>query len=95
MWPISWDSSKLLHCRALEYVDIAAQTEPTTVFNSFLRLKVHLLQKDCTSAVSQIQAMMKCEDFSHEILRVSHKLLGHVNAAFWALCRLNCSPTMA
>lgn len=69
------DSSKLLHCRALEYVDIAAQTEPTTVFNSFLRLKVHLLQKDCTSAVSQIQAMMKCQDFSHEILRVSHKLL--------------------
>jgi len=57
-------------CRALEYVDIAAQTEPTSVFNAFLRLKVHLLQKDRRAAANQVQAMMKCEDFTHEILRV-------------------------
>ncbi|DBB18553.1 TPA: hypothetical protein ACH3X3_000186 [Trebouxia sp. C0006] len=57
--------------RALEYVDIATQTEPTSVFNAFLRLKVHLLQKDCRAAANQVQAMMKCEDFTHEILRVA------------------------
>ena len=60
-----------MFCRALEYVDIAAQTEPTSVFNAFLRLKVHLLQKDCRAAANQVQAMMKCEDFTHEVLRVS------------------------
>ncbi|DBA83480.1 TPA: hypothetical protein ACH3X2_006411 [Trebouxia sp. C0005] len=57
--------------RALEYVDIAAQTEPTSVFNAFLRLKVYLLQKDRRAAANQVQAMMKCEDFTHEILRVA------------------------
>lgn len=60
-----------MFCRALEYVDIAAQTEPTSVFNAFLRLKVYLLQKDRRAAANQVQAMMKCEDFTHEILRVS------------------------
>ncbi len=60
-----------LCCRALEYVDIAARTEPTSVFNAFLKLKVHLLQKDSTAAADQIKAMMKCDGFSHEILRVS------------------------
>ena len=58
-------------CRALEYVDIAAQTEPASVFNAFLRLKVHLLEQDSKAAGDQIKAMLSCEDFSHEILRVS------------------------
>ena len=60
----------LLLCRALEYVDIAAQTEPASVFNAFLRLKVRLLQQDTQAAAEQIKAMMTCEDFTHEILRV-------------------------
>ena len=58
-------------CRALEYVDIAAQTEPASVFNSFLRLKIYLLRQDSKAAGDQIKAMLSCEDFSHEILRVS------------------------
>ena len=57
--------------RALEYVDIAAQTEPASVFNAFLGLKIHLLQQDSKAASDQIKAMLSCEDFSHEILRVS------------------------
>lgn len=58
-------------CRALVYLDIAAQTEPASVFNAFLRLKVYLLQQDSKAAGDQIKAMLSCEDFSHEILRVS------------------------
>ena len=57
-------------CRALEYVDIAAQTEPRSVYNAFLRLKIHLLQQDSRAASDQINAMLSCEDFSHEVLRV-------------------------
>lgn len=57
--------------RALEYVDIAAQTEPASVFNAFLGLKIHLLQQDSRAAGDQIKAMLSCEDFSHEILRAS------------------------
>ena len=57
-------------CRALEYVDIAAQTEPRSVYNAFLRLKIHPLQQDTKAASDQIKAMLSCEDFSHEVLRV-------------------------
>lgn len=57
--------------RALEYVDIAAQAEPASAFNAFLRLKIHLLQQDSKAASDQIKAMLSCNDFSHEILRVS------------------------
>ena len=62
-------------CRALEYVEIAEQNEPASVFNAFLRLKVHLVQQDSKAAAEQIKAMMSCEDFSHEILRVSWNCL--------------------
>lgn len=52
-------------------MDIAAQTEPRSVYNAFLRLKIHLLQQDSKAAGDQIKAMLSCEDFSHEVLRVS------------------------
>lgn len=51
-------------------MDIAAQTEPSSVYNAFLRLKVYLLQQDSKAAAHQIRAMLDCEDFTHEILRV-------------------------
>lgn len=58
-------------CRALDYVDIAAKSEPTSVYNAFLRLKIHLTQHDSQAAAQQVKAMLGCDDFSHEILRVS------------------------
>lgn len=44
------------------------------MFNAFLRLKVHLLRQDSTAGAEQIKAMLACEDFSHEILRVRSAL---------------------
>ena len=62
-------------CRALDYVEIAAQSEPASVFNAFLRLKVYLLQRNSQAAADQIKIMLSCDDFSHEILRVSVSLI--------------------
>lgn len=58
-------------CRALDYIDIAAKSEPASVYNAFLRLKIYLTQQDSQAATEQIKAMLSCDDFSHEILRVS------------------------
>ena len=40
------------------------------MFNVFLRLKVCLVQQDSKAAADQIKAMLACEDFTQEILRV-------------------------
>ena len=57
--------------RALEHIDLAAKSEPNSALQPFVRLKVHLLQDNTAAAVQQLQTMLGCEDFTHELLRVS------------------------
>ena len=63
---------QVLHgCRALDFLDIAAQSEPRAVLIPFLRFKVHLERKDSPAAMEQLKAMRECDDFAKEHLQVS------------------------
>ena len=54
-------------------MDIAAKSDPSSVYNAFLRLRIHLSRHDSQAAADQVKAMLTCDDFTHEILRVGQR----------------------
>ena len=57
--------------RALEYVEVAEQREPDNMYSGFIRFKVLLEQADMQQAVQQLQRMLRSNDFTPDLLRVS------------------------
>lgn len=77
----SWSISKLMRCccRALEDLDIAAEHDPSSVYTTFVKIKVLLTQGEASKALDELQPLMACEDFSLDFLRVNdhpHKSYG-------------------
>ncbi|XP_071699241.1 TPR repeat-containing protein ZIP4-like [Rutidosis leptorrhynchoides] len=56
--------------RAQEYIDEAAKLEPN-IACAFLKLKIHLQNKDYNGAITQVQAMATYTDFTPEFLSLS------------------------
>nr|XP_043622393.1 TPR repeat-containing protein ZIP4 [Erigeron canadensis] len=56
--------------RAQEYIDEAAKLEPNIVC-AFLKFKIYLLNKDHNGAITQVQAMPTCTDFTPDFLSLS------------------------
>jgi len=66
-------------CRALEDLDIAAEHDPSSVYTTFVKIKVLLTQGEASKALDELQPLMACEDFSLDFLRVNdhpHKSYG-------------------
>ena len=66
-------------CRALEDLDIAAEHDPSSVYTTFVRIKVLLTQGEASKTLDLLQPLMACEDFTLDFLRVSdhpHKSYG-------------------
>ncbi|XP_071692075.1 TPR repeat-containing protein ZIP4-like [Rutidosis leptorrhynchoides] len=56
--------------RAQEYIDEAAKLEPN-IACAFLKFKIYLQNKDDNGAITQLQAMETCIDFTPEFLSLS------------------------
>ena len=59
-------------CRSLESLDIAAEYDPSSVYTTFTRIKVLLMQGAASQALSLLQPLMACEGASLEYLRVGN-----------------------
>ncbi|KAK9830374.1 hypothetical protein WJX72_011374 [[Myrmecia] bisecta] len=55
--------------KACDYLDIAEQIEPDSIYVCFIRVKLHMLQRDVGAAVEQIKRLMACQDFHIDHLR--------------------------
>ncbi|GAB4841530.1 hypothetical protein Ancab_022245 [Ancistrocladus abbreviatus] len=56
--------------QAQEYIDEAEKLEPN-IASAFLKFKIYLQKNDNSRAITQMQAMMSCTDFTTEFLMLS------------------------
>ena len=56
--------------RALQYLEVAAQSQPGSVHTEFVRVKVHLEKGDAEAAVCQIGRLIACDGFDPVMLQV-------------------------
>lgn len=56
--------------RSLESLNIAAEYDPSSVYTTFIRIKVLLVQGLARKALDLLQPLMACEDASPDFLRV-------------------------
>ena len=57
--------------RALQYLEVASQSQPGSVHTEFVRLKVQLEQGDAQAAALQIGRLIACDAFDPAILQVT------------------------
>lgn len=57
--------------RALQYLEVASQSQPGSVHTEFVRVKVHLERGDAEAAAHQIGRLILCDEFDSAILQVS------------------------
>ena len=57
-------------CRSRESLDIAAEYDPSSVYTTFIKIKVLLMQGAARQALDLLQLLMACEDASPDFLRV-------------------------
>ena len=57
-------------CRALDYLAIAVQQEPSSIYSIFIKIKVLLMKGAAAEAVEELHKMMACEEFDTDFLRV-------------------------
>ncbi len=60
--------------RALEYLTIALQLEPDSIYSIFIKIKVLLMKGAASEAVDEMQRMLACEEFNLGFLRVGAPL---------------------
>ena len=56
--------------RALQYLEVAGQSQPGSVHTGFVRVKVYLEQGDAEAAADQIGRLIACDGFDPAILQV-------------------------
>lgn len=64
-----------MSCRSLEALDAAAEYDPSSVFTTFVRIKVLLTQGNAAGALDLLRPLMACEGFDLDFLRVRMTLL--------------------
>ena len=72
-----------MSCRSLEALDAAAEYDPSSVYTTFVRIKVLLTQGNAAGALDLLRPLMACEGFDLDFIRVPTTLL-HVTRD---LCR--------
>ncbi len=58
-------------CSSLQQLDIALEYEPSSVYSTFVKIKVLLSQGQTDKAVDLLKPLMACEGFSLDFLRAS------------------------
>lgn len=76
-------------CRALEYIDIAHEHEPGSIYSHLIAFKVHLEREDAGAACKELAAMMACTDFSPETLSVSRNATIHGQSLYVQVRAIN------
>ena len=56
--------------RALEFLDIATNLEPDSVYCAFIRFKVLLTQGETVPALAEVRRLLNCRGFNPQILKV-------------------------
>ena len=56
--------------RALEFLDIATNLEPDSVYCGFIRFKVLLTKGDTEQATAEVRRLLSCRGFDTQILKV-------------------------
>ena len=56
--------------RALEFLDIATNLEPDSVYCAFIRFKVLLTKGDTEPALAEVRRLINCRGFDPQILKV-------------------------
>ena len=67
---LSWVNCACVAHRALEYLAIALELEPDSIYSIFVKIKVLLMKGAADEAVDELQKMLACEEFNLDFLRV-------------------------
>ena len=79
-------SRQPVSCRSLEALDAAAEYDPSSVYTTFVRIKVLLTQGNAAQALDLLRPLMACESFNLDFLRVQNTFL-HVTHEQHRRCR--------
>ena len=79
-------SGQPVSCRSLEALDAAAEYDPSSVYTTFVRIKVLLTQGNAAQALDLLRPLMACEGFNLDFLRVQNTFL-HVTHEQHRRCR--------
>lgn len=67
---LPWVNCACVGHRALEYLAIALELEPDSIYSIFVKIKVLLMKGAADEAVDELQKMLACEEFNLDFLRV-------------------------